>query len=248
MYEAAKTARKMGNTDYRSEAFSILALRLAEADKPRTALKVLREISDETWRAKGIAQLARWLPPSLFKEALSLAQEIENECWRAKALTGLATRLPEKEKNDILHQALELTRNITNTQYRAEALAALVPYLSSSGRPTPAHRMQQQFDKEARVKSQRKLAVGTGRVSKPKASNQSSGKNSRVASSHSYKTVYPSQETPNIINLLHFLSRSSRSDFLSDIQVMATAISELGGEEAISEILHAVQDVGRWWP
>jgi hypothetical protein len=50
------------------------------------------------------------------------------------------------------------------------------------------------------------------------------------------------------IPLLRFLARRSRRDLLSDIRALVPVIAVLGGDEAVAETFHAIQDVSRWWP
>ncbi|WP_414590261.1 hypothetical protein, partial [Scytonema sp. PCC 10023] len=58
------------------------------------ALKVAREIADESYRAYALTALADKLPEVL-PEALKVAREIADEYSRAYALTALADKLPE---------------------------------------------------------------------------------------------------------------------------------------------------------
>ena len=37
-------------------------------------------------------------------------------------------------------------------------------------------------------------------------------------------------------------------DLLADLRALEPVVARLGGEEAIAETFHAIQDVGRWWP
>ena len=63
-----------------------------------------------------------------------------------------------------------------------------------------------------------------------------------------YAILRPWQRAENVTNLLHFLANRSRRDILSDLQVLSPVIADLGGENAVTEIFRAIQDVGRWWP
>jgi hypothetical protein len=49
-------------------------------------------------------------------------------------------------------------------------------------------------------------------------------------------------------SLLHALARGTRTQLLDDLSSLGHLVSALGGEEAITEIIRAIQDVGRWWP
>jgi hypothetical protein len=58
-----------------------------------------------------------------------------------------------------------------------------------------------------------------------------------------YKAAYQAWK-----KTLSFLTRRTRRALLSDLRALAPVIAKLGGEEAIAETFHAIQDVGRWWP
>jgi hypothetical protein len=47
---------------------------------------------------------------------------------------------------------------------------------------------------------------------------------------------------------LHVLAARTRPNLLADIRALIPVILALGGEEAISGVFCAIQDVGRWWP
>ncbi|MCP4397650.1 MAG: hypothetical protein GY801_10175 [bacterium] len=46
--------------------------------------------------------------------------------------------------------------------------------------------------------------------------------------------------------LLQVSARSGRESLLSEIRKLTPMIAKLGGDEAIVELFHAIQDVGRW--
>jgi hypothetical protein len=48
--------------------------------------------------------------------------------------------------------------------------------------------------------------------------------------------------------LLSALAVHTRKELLSDLRALASVIHKRGGEEAITGVIHSIQDVGRWWP
>jgi hypothetical protein len=48
--------------------------------------------------------------------------------------------------------------------------------------------------------------------------------------------------------LFKHLARRSRQELFFDLQALTPVIAKLGGEEAIADLFHAIQDVGQWWP
>lgn len=47
---------------------------------------------------------------------------------------------------------------------------------------------------------------------------------------------------------LQILTTEKRRDLLNYIDTLATVIASQGGEQAVTETFHSIQDVGRWWP
>jgi hypothetical protein len=47
---------------------------------------------------------------------------------------------------------------------------------------------------------------------------------------------------------LPILATCTRGDFLAKLGALELVVSILGGEQALTETLCAIQDVGRWWP
>jgi hypothetical protein len=47
---------------------------------------------------------------------------------------------------------------------------------------------------------------------------------------------------------LHRLAQRTRQNLLGDISALTPFIHALGGDKAIVETFHAIQDVGEWWP
>ncbi|HEY9875009.1 MAG TPA: hypothetical protein V6D12_16345, partial [Candidatus Obscuribacterales bacterium] len=46
---------------------------------------------------------------------------------------------------------------------------------------------------------------------------------------------------------LHFLSFRTRPEVLKDVVALQPVIVALGGEAALGELFHAIQDVTKWW-
>ena len=48
--------------------------------------------------------------------------------------------------------------------------------------------------------------------------------------------------------ILPILAAHTRADFLADFRELEPILSALGGEQALTQTVCAIQDVGRWWP
>jgi hypothetical protein len=95
------------------------------------ALAAVTAITDDSYRASALAELAPHLPPDLLKQALAAATAITRGHPRAWTLAELAPRLPP----DLLKQALAAATAITDDSSRAYALTQLAPQLPDGERP-----------------------------------------------------------------------------------------------------------------
>jgi archaellum biogenesis ATPase FlaH len=149
--QALTAAREIQDANERAWALTTLALYLPPEQQPQVlteALASIREIEDDTVRARALATLAPLLPPDLLPKALTATRGIRDANERAWALAILAPYLPPEQQPQVLTEALASAREIEDDtaraedldedQYtraigkeiaRAEALAAMTPYL-----------------------------------------------------------------------------------------------------------------------
>jgi hypothetical protein len=269
--EALTVALAIQDERRRSEALTGLAPNLPES-LLWEALGAIRESESESWRSEALARLAPNLPESLLWKALEAAREIRSEYWSG-ALVGLATRLAEL---GYPNKALAVVCAINGKDQRAEALAGLVPHLPEPlkrealrealvatreiggrdyveyGEMTRAKRRHRNR-KFTRILDERDI-MGMGwhlgiwkgsLVFRAKALTKLAPRLNSLSRSTLAKLWL---EDRGGTNLLHVLATRSRRDLLADIGALVTVIAKLGGEEAVFETFHAIQDVGRWWP
>ncbi|MEO1392315.1 MAG: NB-ARC domain-containing protein [Cyanobacteria bacterium J06634_5] len=88
------------------------------------ALKIAREIKDESSQSSALSAMPKHLPEALWPEALEITREIKDESSRSLTLRAMAEHLPE-----LWPEALEITREIKNESSRSLALSAMAEHL-----------------------------------------------------------------------------------------------------------------------
>ncbi len=246
---ALARAREVENRFNRVNALMALVPHLPLPEQAlQEALTEVQKMEEEGWRAEALALLARLLPEDLLQEALVVARAVEDEWLRAPAVESLAVRLADlghpdealavarEIENDhwpwaelaphlsqtSLQEALGTVREIENEYWRGQALGKLVSHL-----PKPLFR-------EALA-----AACEIGRRPRAEILARLTPRLTKLSPATLYPLWYEA---------LHILARRTREDLLSDLRALSPVIAELGGEEAIAETFHAIQDVGRWWP
>ena len=235
--EALARVRSLPPYQYQSQAKALARLlpRLAELGYPEEALAgLLPRLTDlidkyddhptnERRRAEALARLAPHLPEPLLREALATAH--------AETLAILLPRLAELGYPE---ETLRAARGIEHDYWQADALARLAPHL-----PEPLLRCALAT---ARALPRRD---GWGRSIRAEALVALAARLAAVPRRDLARLWLHEQDG---FNLLHFLARRTRQDLLGDLCALGPVIATLGGEEAIVETFHAIQDVGRWWP
>ena len=231
--EALAAARQASPDDNRVQALASLAA-LLKADASRhpdllaEALTIVRLIEQEGFRAMALQALAPHMgDQGLLAQAVQIAQVINDRLYRVKALAALAPWLPVEQQTLVLAAALEAARQVDNERGRTEGLALLAPLLPEAQRqPVLAEALSsasQEDEKWDRAQALLALAPALAQL--------------------------PAEAlTPLWHITLPVLAARSRQELLSDLAALEPVFYALGGEEAASETLRAVQDVGRWWP
>jgi hypothetical protein len=258
------------------ETLAELPLRLAELGHLAEALVAAREVGDDHARAQALARLAPHLPEALkeqaLREALAVAWEIGDECDRAAALAGVGAHLPEALKEEAMQEALAVAQGIRYELARARALAYVTPYLPESLRRQAvtavlecARTKAWAWDFTLEGTLTEALAWLVTRLAELGDYKEALSTAREIGDEHDRaaalaelarrlaalpRSVVASLwvEAQDGATLLRFSARRSRPDLLSDIRALAPLIAALGGDEAIAETFHAIQDVGRWWP
>lgn len=192
-------------------------------------------IQNEYARAEALIGLGPYLSESLLSEALAATRMIEKESVRAQALRGLALHLPDTLRTIALQEALTAIQAIQNEDSRANTLLGLAPHLPESLLAELASYLPEALLPEA---------LATARAIE--------NVEYRAKSLVGLLPRFVELSHPAILSLwqelLEAWNRRSRQALLSDLQVLTPVIAKLGGDGAIVELYHAIQDVGRWWP
>jgi hypothetical protein len=169
--------------------------------------------------------LSKPLRETALQEALTAARAIAKEESRAQALTALAPHLSEPSRETVLQEALTAAWAITDggTNPRAQALTALAPHLS-------APLLQE--------------ALATARAIENRHS-----RSSILAGLAPYVKRLPIVRLYALwCETLPTLATRTRPDLLSDLEALASMITALGGQEALSAMGQAIVESGKWFP
>ena len=167
-----------------------------------------------------IGMLPKLLEFGHSKQALAIVESIDDEDDRAKALSKMIFCLADLKK---FEEAKELAQLIPNKATRANTLIKLAPRLPEQYWKDVLENIFNITDKKywARVLGQLVFKIeGLSR-----------------------SLIYPFWQKTSL-----FINRRTRQELLSDIQSLIPVAVKIGGDEAIVELFHAIQDVGRWWP
>lgn len=227
-------------TDDRKKASALTALApyLPEA-LLQTALEIVPKIGFENihpdfankwstgveYRVEALTALAPRLPIPLLQQAVQIGQSIKDEYAQEKALKTLATRLVEL---NCFQEALVAAQHIRREHGAADALKSLASRSVELGHVEQALTAALTID-----------AASTSRAD-------------------SFEEITPylvswadkdrGAAYAAWVSTLHTLAGCARKSAVSDIQGLSSAVTALGAPDAMVETLHAVQDVGCWWP
>jgi serine/threonine protein kinase len=228
---ALDIAQEIEDEHQRDKALVNMVRQLAELGHQWKALEIAQEIDSEFHWDEALSNLIRHLTGlGHSQETLEIAQEIETDRWRTEALAELAPHLPGGLQEQALEEALEVARGMEDRYQRAEALVVLLPHLS---RELQEQRVQEALTVAQEIEGDRHRAEILARLAPHLVTWMQEQPTAAI-------TAW--QET------LHTFAARTRKDLLGDLRALAPFIHDLGGEKAIVETFHAIQDVGRWWP
>jgi hypothetical protein len=235
LHEALEAARAVEEPYRRAEALTAVVTHWPEPlnggvlDEALAAVWALNQhtLHVTSWTIELMSPEVMMLPA-----ALGLAQtaaEQFSQYYRAQALAALVGYLPEPVRGEVLQEALAAARVfVHNRGFQAELLASLAPHLSE---PVKGEVLSEALvaargtlgDRQRRATALSRLAPQLAEL--PSAS------------------LYPLwRET------LHLQTTLGRQYLLSDQRALTPVLVKLGGVEAATETVRAIQDVGQWWP
>ncbi|MBN2548831.1 MAG: hypothetical protein JXB15_06725 [Anaerolineales bacterium] len=224
-----------------------------------TVLQFIPGIGDKDARSFAFVKTVTCLPENIrsekISEALQIARGIEYEIWRADALTMLIPYLSQEFRHRVLEETLltiwgisdediqldilvELTKHLPEDSFMQtlQAIGNIVKldfwirFLSRLASRLPENKLVEVFQADQKINDIETRTEAFIRLAPYLA----------VFSFDSLESLW--QET------LPILASRTRRDLLSDLAALEPMIFALGGQEAIVEVFHAIQDVGRWWP
>lgn len=264
--EALAAAREIGDENTRAEVLSELAPHLPD-QLLRQALTLVLEIKDAERRAMTLFEIAQHLSEELLREALDSAQATKDR-FALSVLTlqlaelgqpeealaiepkvvqlwprigagkwGLEKRpchLPEPLRGEVLQAAMAAARDMFKD--KAEDLYARTLTGLALQLPEP--------ERESALKEALEIARGIDW-----SGSFAEGRAEELAALVPHLAQFSFDTLCLLWNeTFPVLASRTRKDLLFDLCVLVPIIVRLGGAEAVTEIYHAIQDVGRWWP
>jgi len=233
--QALACARSIENRSTRCQALIGLAAHLPTAQKPEIWAEIwdiAGEIERAEERCQVLTDLAPHLPtdqqPKVWAEAMATARQIEWVERRHLALIRLSAYLPADERTRICVEAVANASTMDGGFSRSDALSELIPELVQAGCYYEALMGASQIDFDDEMRYMILTEV---------TSHWARGFEQDCAAAYALW-----QEA------LPIFSHCPRPSLLWNLAGLSPAILTLGGRKAISQIIRAIQDVGRWWP
>ncbi len=253
----------------------LLARLFPQLTKPveKTLKKAARKISPDKQKAQALATLATFLSKDnqeeLVEEALAILRRIVNKYHRAIAHLDLIPYLPTQSKEDFLQDVRAISQKIDDEYSKAMILLKQVPYLTEPFRDKALQEIWESSQKIEDSLERTNILVrltsyvsGTLQIDVLRQALSSVGAIDDMTSRVEALSVLVSNcltlprsdltelwlNNDKETSFLQVLARRTRQNFLVDICALTPIIAVLGGEEAIKQIIFAIQDVGQWFP
>lgn len=199
---------------------------LLQATKP-----VFLAIQDNFWKIKALTACIPYLPDSLQKkrillEAIAAAKGIDVPVEQAKALIEILPYMSEALGAQYLQEVMKIARSSQNNGTRARILVELIPHLKEP--------LEEQILREA---------ISTI------ATIENFREREEVLSSWIHQLMEFPFGTLSYIwqELLESSLNKSREELLTEFCILVPIIAKIGRQKSITELFHAIRDVGQWW-
>jgi hypothetical protein len=230
--QALNVAKDMRDPEKRLEAMTSLIPCLSKSEQVQwlpTFFELVDTTENATLSIKVVIDLMDILPETLKERELNKVWEmiarIDNPVDRALRLSELIPNLPPPVQKQALKNILTIIQDIRDIQdvgYKDPLLISLVPNFTAE---VPSDVLKSVLQVESTDNRSKMLGVLVETLV---------GLEIPLLHSHWHE-------------MLHTLSGRTRADLLTDLRVLAPVIQKLGGESAIEETFHAIQDVEKWW-
>ena len=255
--EALKAAQAIDDEISRAIALT----NLAPTFTPQSADDLLREalrIHQRKSTAEVLVDFVTDLPESLLSDALEAIKGIGDETLKTKAFIRIAERIPEP----LMHTAAQVAKALSSAPSRATALNALIPRMRSGDRSAAFQLALQDaraIEKNAvRSRVLGELSLHTTGPLKADIVREALGSARRMGLSQPYQMALtnlaprlaelrPDELYPLWSEVIRDFTLIGRDDALDYVRILLPVIKALGGAEAVAEVVHAIQEVGRWW-
>ncbi len=223
-------------------------------------IEVVRGIDDKYCRGRLLEEFAFYLWELLLQKTPVTTQTTDKIKYQIKILTALAPHLPEPLKKTTLREVFrDILAIEENVEYQSEALTEILPHLSESFLPEVL------TETLATVKTLENAVHQTIMLMKlapylPESLLIEALAVVQTIQHAEYRAEALTKLIPRFAKFSHpalpdlwqelidTWSNCSRKNLVAGLHEMAPVISQLGEDDAIAELFHAIQDVGRWWP
>jgi hypothetical protein len=205
---------------------SALVARLAQLGDPTTAYEIVMERAKQSQQffEPGLLALTPHLPESLAREALTVALRLPDSTTRESVLSQLCTRIAELGRGqDVLSHA----QNIKNPFWRANALRAIASHIHEGVQDSVW----------------REMLAATQQIEDTKEYSK------MIATLSPQLATWPLSPLHAVWrDIIPRLASGTRQYLVPNLCCLTPVLATLGGKEAPVELLHAIEDVYRWWP
>ena len=208
------------------EVCAALVARLAQSGDPTTAYEIVIERARESQQffEPGLLALTPHLPESLAREALTVVLQLPDSTTRESVLSRLCIRIAELGAGQ---DVLDHVRKIKNPFWRANALRAIASHIHEG--------VQGSVWKE--------VLAATQQIEDTKEYSKMIATLSPQLATWPLSTLYAVWR-----DIIPRLAGGTRQYVVPNLCCLTPVLATLGGKEAPVELLHAIEDMYRWWP
>ena len=216
----------------------------------------ISKINDDIDKANLLSRLAPFLSVNFVNDALKTARAIGNLVYKTNTLINLAPIMPIEQKKLVLQEAMQTAQELTVPQEYSHALTELARGFAQAEyvpeAQTIAEKLSQGEERDnayqliaSQLAKQNRFSDALLVVQKM----QSKERRSQVLANivPSGLNLPESSLSQSFEEFLRTSSTRTREEMLSDLQSLFPIIHALGGNDAMVEVFHAIQDVGSWW-
>jgi hypothetical protein len=234
-----------------------------------TARLIIQEINDSKEKVLALTELLQGPNESeysnVLQDAVALGWSLPGIQDQIEAIAGLCPFLPDSERDPMTEKLLSMVQNIGDLHDYAWSVYDIAPLLSEENRAlllrdavNVAREISREPERDARLRdlvfriAEFMDPLEALRVAQELPQRGQSSFNDRERAMK-YIARQMGKLPENMLgqgwdSLVHSLVVSERKYLLHDLGAFASVMFALGGQNAVEDVFHAVQDASRWWP